>query len=274
VSGGLAGLFAALLIRPVIGPALRGHAAAIGGVKPAVVDKPVPVDKSDRVNKSALVKMIAAYGLFGFGYVITATFLVAIVRQSPAIRPLEPWIWMLFGLAAVPSVPLWHSLGDRIGLARAYAVACIVEAIGVAASVEWVTVFGICVSAVLLGGTFTGQTALGLMSSRALAGRHPHRVISLMTVSFSIGQMIGPSVAVFSASGRAACNRRPSSPRQRSCSPPRSRHGRPETWRGVDPLPHFPSTSRTGVSGVSPPRRRANVSAPLSSQRPATARAA
>jgi hypothetical protein len=114
--------------------------------------------------------MIAAYGLFGFGYVITATFLVAIVRQSPAIRPLEPWIWMLFGLAAVPSVPLWHSLGDRIGLARAYAVACIVEAIGVAASVEWVTVFGICVSAVLLGGTFTGQTALGLMSERPCAG--------------------------------------------------------------------------------------------------------
>jgi MFS family permease len=139
--------------------------------------------------------MITAYGLFGFGYVITATFLVTIVRQSPGIRPLEPWIWMLFGLAAIPSVPLWQWLGDRIGLTRAYALACAVEAIGVAASVEWVTVSGVCASAVLLGGTFMGLTALGLMSGRALAGGHPRRVISLMTVSFSAGQMIGPFVA-------------------------------------------------------------------------------
>jgi MFS family permease len=139
--------------------------------------------------------MIAAYGLFGFGYVITATFLVAIVRQSAGIAPLEPWIWMLFGLAAVPSVPLWQRLGNRIGLMPAFAAACIVEAIGVAASVDWVTASGVCVAAVLLGGTFMGLTALGLMSGRALAGGEPQRVVSRMTVSFSVGQMIGPSVA-------------------------------------------------------------------------------
>ena len=34
------------------------------------------------------------------------------------------------------------------------------------------------------------------------------------------------------------------------------------------------STSRTGVSGVSPPRLRENVSAPFSAQRPSTARSA
>ncbi len=144
--------------------------------------------------------MIAAYGLFGFGYVITATFLVAIVRQSPGIRPLEPWIWMLFGLAAVPSVPLWQWLGHRIGLKQAFAAASIVEALGIAASVGWVTVPGVCAAAVLLGGTFMGLTALGLMSGRALAGGQgagngAQQVISLMTVSFSVGQTAGPWIA-------------------------------------------------------------------------------
>jgi predicted MFS family arabinose efflux permease len=177
----LAALFAAILIRPAPDEAARRPSADGGGARPAPLG------------------MIAAYGLFGFGYVITATYLVTIVRQSPGIRPLEPWIWMLFGLAAVPSVPLWHWLGDRIGLTRAYALACTVEAIAVAASVEWVTVSGVCVSAVLLGGTFMGLTALGLMSGRTLAGGHPQRVVSLMTVSFSAGQMIGPSVAGFLA---------------------------------------------------------------------------
>ncbi len=177
----LAALIAALLLRSASGSALRRPSAVDAAAKPAPV------------------RMIAAYGLFGFGYVITATFLVTIVCQSPAIAPLEPWIWMLFGIAAVPSVPLWQRLGHRVGLMRAFAVACIVEAAGVAASVDWMTAPGICAAAVLLGGTFMGLTALGLMSGRALAGGQPQRVISLMTVSFSVGQMAGPSVAGFLA---------------------------------------------------------------------------
>jgi predicted MFS family arabinose efflux permease len=180
-----AGLFSTLLIRPAPDEAsLRPAATGVSSTKS------VPL---------RMVRMIAAYGLFGFGYVITATFLVTIVRQSPDVRPQEPWIWMLFGIAAVPSVPLWQYLGDRIGLARAYALACVVEAIGIAASVDWATPSGVCVSAVLLGGTFMGVTALGLMNGCALAGGHPQRAISVMTVSFSAGQMIGPSVAGFLA---------------------------------------------------------------------------
>jgi predicted MFS family arabinose efflux permease len=177
----LAGLLAAVLLRPACDNSPGGLSAKTSGAKPAAI------------------KMILAYGLFGFGYVITATFLVTIVRESPEIRSAEPWIWMLFGVAAVPSVPLWQRLGHWIGLMRAYAVACIIEAIGVATSSDWVTTPGVCVSAVLLGGTFMGLTALGLMSGRWLAGSHPQRIISLMTVSFGAGQMVGPSVAGFLA---------------------------------------------------------------------------
>ena len=118
--------------------------------------------------------MAVAYGLFGFGYVITSTFLVAIVAVHDEVRVLEPWIWMLFGLAAIPSVTIWARLGERIGAMNAFAVACIVEAVGVAASVEWVTITGVCFSALLLGGTFMGLTALGFIAARSLsAGEFP-----------------------------------------------------------------------------------------------------
>jgi predicted MFS family arabinose efflux permease len=142
-----------------------------------------------------LAGITVAHGLFGFGYVITATFLVTIVRDTPQVRSIEPWIWMLVGLAAIPSVPLWQWLGRRIGLFGAYAAAAAVEALAVAASVEWVSLTGICVSAVLLGGTFMGLTALGLMCARELAKGSPQRAIGLTTASFGLGQMIGPSVA-------------------------------------------------------------------------------
>ncbi len=146
-------------------------------------------------TRSALAGLAAAHGLFGFGYVITATFLVTIVRETAAIRPLEPWIWVLVGVATIPSVPVWQRLGQRIGLLKAYAVACLVEAVGVAASVESSSLAGIAMSAVLLGGTFMGLTALGLMGARELAGSQPQRAIGLTTASFALGQMIGPTVA-------------------------------------------------------------------------------
>ena len=157
--------------------------------------KPKPATPS--AKSSGMSAMIVAYGLFGFGYVITATFLVAIVRLTPEIRPLEPWVWTLFGLAAIPSVTVWGWLSKRIGILNAYAVACAIEAIGVAASVEWVTIAGVCFSALLLGGTFMGITALGFMAAQVLSAGNPHRAFGRMTASFSIGQMAGPVLAGF-----------------------------------------------------------------------------
>jgi MFS family permease len=153
------------------------------------------VPRDDAGAKPGLGNLIAAYGLFGFGYVITATFLVTIVRQTAEIRPLDPWIWILFGLAAIPSVAIWSWLGTRIGLVIAFGLACLIEAIGVAATVEWVTIIGVCVGAILLGGTYMGITALGLMAARDLSGGEPQWAIGQMTVSFAVGQMLGPTVA-------------------------------------------------------------------------------
>jgi predicted MFS family arabinose efflux permease len=142
-----------------------------------------------------LIRLIAAYGLFGFGYVITATFLVAIVRTTETIRSLEPVIWFVVGLAAAPSVGLWTRIATSLGTSQAFALACLVEAIGVSASVVWQTEPGIFLSAVLVGGTFMGLTALGLMQARALAAGDPRRVLAYMTGAFGTGQIIGPAFA-------------------------------------------------------------------------------
>jgi predicted MFS family arabinose efflux permease len=143
------------------------------------------------------VILAVAYFLFGFGYIITATFLIDIVRSSPTIRHLEPYAWVLVGLGAAPSVLLWGALGRRIGILRAYAVASLVEAVGVAASVLWLQTAGVVVAALFLGGTFMGLTALGLIAAREAGDGDPRPRIALMTASFSLGQILGPSFAGF-----------------------------------------------------------------------------
>ena len=83
---------------------------------------------SEGVPPPGFVALALAYGLFGFGYIITATFIVAMVRGSHEIAALEPYIWVMFGLSAAPSVVLWARLGARWGIRRAYTVAALVEA--------------------------------------------------------------------------------------------------------------------------------------------------
>lgn len=140
-------------------------------------------------------RLTLAYGLFGFAYIITATFLVAIVRSSPGTRQIEPAVWVIFGLSAVPSVALWSAIGRRLGTTRGFALAAFAEALGVLCTVLWQSVTGVLVATVLVGGTFMGLTALGLTRGRELAASNPQRGLALMTSAFGIGQIAGPGFA-------------------------------------------------------------------------------
>jgi predicted MFS family arabinose efflux permease len=163
-----------------------------------IPDRPEPARPAggrQRPAAGSLPRLIGAYGLFGFGYVITATFLVTIVRTTPEIRPLEPVIWVVFGLSAAPSVAVWARIANRVGIQTSFAAACLVEAAGVLASVVWPSTAGVFLAAILVGGTFMGLTALGLVRARGLASGDPHRVLALMTGAFGTGQIVGPAFA-------------------------------------------------------------------------------
>ena len=170
-------------------------ALAVAVLVPAGSPSPMSAKGTVRRHHPGLRRMTIAYGLFGFGYVITATFLVAIVRATPVIRDLEPVIWTLVGLAAAPSVMVWTFIGQRIGIATAFSIAALTEAAGVLASVTIANAIGLCLAAVLVGGTFMGLTALGLLRGRMLAPDNPRPVMAAMTASFGVGQIAGPILA-------------------------------------------------------------------------------
>ena len=144
---------------------------------------------------SAFYLLTVAYGLVGFGYVITSTFIVTLVRETPEIARLESWVWVVVGLSAAPSAALWAAWARRRGVMLAFAHAAIAEAIGVAASVLWPSLPGILLAAILLGGTFIGLTALGLVAARGMVAGDPRRGIAILTAAFGLGQIIGPSLA-------------------------------------------------------------------------------
>lgn len=152
-------------------------------------------DSGAGADRRAFYAFVAGYGLFGIGYVVTATFLVAIVRSEATLEASEPYIWLALGIAAIPSVALWTLFAARTSIATAFILACLLEAAGVVSSVLWVSLTGVFVAAVLLGGTFMGLTALGLAGVRQSAPDRGHQPLALASASFGIGQMIGPLAA-------------------------------------------------------------------------------
>lgn len=180
LASGAMALVAGLAVLVLVPPDQPGPAVAAGGPR-----QPVP---------PGFAALAIAYGLFGFGYIITATFIVAMVRAEPSIAGLEPYIWVMFGLSAAPSVALWTALASRWGIRRSFAVAAAVEAAGIALSALWITTATVIAASVLVGGTFMGLTALGLIAARE-GGGDPRRRIALMTAAFSLGQILGPAFA-------------------------------------------------------------------------------
>lgn len=163
---------------------------------PAETRTPSPTKRMRAVPLGhKFTRLTVAYGLFGFGYIITATFLVAVVRSQPSTRAVQPIVSVVFGGTAVPSVALWGAVGRRLGIPRAFALAALTEAIGVLATVAWRSIVGISLGSALIGGTFMGLTALGLMRGRALAARNPQRGVALLTSAFGLGQIVGPAFA-------------------------------------------------------------------------------
>jgi len=146
-------------------------------------------------NRSDAIWLVALYGLAGFGYIITATFLPVIARQALPGSPWPDFFWPLFGLAIIPGALIgarapthWD---NRLLLAGAYAL----QALGVVLSVAWPSIAGFALGSLLLGMPFTAITLFAMRDARRLRGNAAAGLIGYATASYGVGQIIGPLFA-------------------------------------------------------------------------------
>lgn len=138
-------------------------------------------------------RLVLIYGLAGFGYIITATYLPLLVRTAlGAVDPVH--IWAVFGLGAIPSCFLWHRLYVRWGTGRSLMINLFVQAIGVALPAMHTPVAYI-LSALLVGGTFMGTVTIAMPAARHAAAKVRFNMLAVMTASYGVGQIIGPLIA-------------------------------------------------------------------------------
>ncbi|MGB3835720.1 YbfB/YjiJ family MFS transporter [Castellaniella sp.] len=137
--------------------------------------------------------LILCYGVYGFGYILPATFLPA---QARLLVP-DPWLfslaWPIFGLASAASTLIASRLARRFSRQKIWAGAQILMAIGVLLPALWHTLAAILLAALCVGSTFMVITMVGLQEAQAAVGRiGAKRQMAAMTASFAMGQLIGP----------------------------------------------------------------------------------
>ncbi len=153
--------------------------------------EPAPAPMRNHAAPIAHGLLFTAYFLEGIGYIVTGTFLVAIVDSTPGLHGIGVDVWIVVGLAVIPSAVLWAALAGRAGYARALAGAYVLQAIGIALPIAGGAGAAFA-SAVLFGGTFAGITALTLTLGGHLETSRSARLIGMLTAVFGLGQMIGP----------------------------------------------------------------------------------
>ena len=139
--------------------------------------------------------LAAAYFCEGLGYIVSATFIVAMISRTPGLESFAPYSWVAVGLAAAPSTLFWQQLGRRIGVRPALMLAYALQAVGILVSIRATSMLGACLAAVSFGGTFLGIVTLAMTEGNRRAGHDGRRTAAILTVCFSAGQVIGPPLA-------------------------------------------------------------------------------
>lgn len=136
-----------------------------------------------------------AYFCAGVGYVISATFIVAIVDQLPGMQGQGVWVFMVMGLAATPSAIIWDLVARRTGTLNALICACMLQMLGIMLPAFAQGLFFTMLGAVLYGGTFVGIVCLVLTMAGQYYPAQPAKMMGKMTLSFGAAQIIAPAIA-------------------------------------------------------------------------------
>ncbi|MDP2680997.1 MAG: YbfB/YjiJ family MFS transporter [Rhodoferax sp.] len=137
---------------------------------------------------------MAAYFCAGFGYVVSVTFIVAIVNQLPGLAGWGNLVFLAIGIGAAPACINWDLIARRIGDLNALILAALLQIVGILLPVMVPGLWAAMLGALLFGGTFIGMVSLVLsMTGRYYPGM-PAKMMGKMTLSYGVAQIIGPAI--------------------------------------------------------------------------------
>ncbi len=143
--------------------------------------------------KKFAMAMLAAYFCAGYGYVVSATFIVDIVEGLPTLEGKGQWTFVLIGIAASGAVLLWDRVARRLGYLKSLLLAYSIQIVGIFLPTVTDHLMVMMLSALLYGGTFIACVSLVLTMAGQLYPSNPAKFMGKMTLAYGIAQIIAPT---------------------------------------------------------------------------------
>lgn len=138
--------------------------------------------------------MLFSYFGAGYGYVVTATFIVTIVERLPGLAGSGNLAFVLLGLAAAPAVLLWDLLVRRSGFLTAIILALLLQTLAIVLPLVVPGLWPVLFSAALFGATFIGVVSLVLTMAGRLYPTKPAQLMGKLTLAYGLAQVIAPAI--------------------------------------------------------------------------------
>ncbi|WP_299513377.1 YbfB/YjiJ family MFS transporter [uncultured Limnohabitans sp.] len=148
-----------------------------------------------KVSRRWMLTMAGSYFAAGWGFVINATFTVAMVEREPALAGQGALAWALVGLAAMPAVFLWDKVARRFGDTRALLLAFGLQTVSIVLPAVSASLFAALAGAVGYGATFIGIVSMTLALVGRRAPQNPGKAMARLTLSYGAAQVVAPVVA-------------------------------------------------------------------------------
>jgi MFS family permease len=204
---GLIGAVLSVVVWPVFGgasdadqprqPAASERTASERAVSRATALQPATgnLHSTHTPHRADALWLILLYGVPGFGYIITATFLPVIARHALPGSSWPDLFWPMFGAALIVGALLAARLpghwDNRTLLAGCY----VLQACGIALGIVWPTAGGFSLGSILIGLPFTAITLFAMREARRLRGDEAAGLMGYATAAYGVGQIVGPLVA-------------------------------------------------------------------------------
>ncbi len=148
---------------------------------------------------SNTIKLMIAYGLFGTGYIIMGTFMVAMMQEITHNFYFGITAWLVAGIAATPSTVFWSILGKSWGNLTALKLAFGLQIAGLIISLVSKNLTMLYIGAFFFGLTFMGIVTLVMNLGKQLYKGHNTKLVGYLTAFFGLGQIIGPVLGGYAA---------------------------------------------------------------------------
>jgi predicted MFS family arabinose efflux permease len=206
--GGLGIAMSGFVIYPVLSGGMSWSAAwitlgAVGvvlAVLPVISALKIPQKQNTLSTQKfpwqSFMPLLLAYLLFGVGYIVYMTFVIAWLKEMQVSVFFSATLWVVVGIGAMASGWVWRRAMSNWWPTKTFALSTLVTAIGSALPLLSKSEPVLLLSGLLVGGSFfMTPAAIALLSRKMLPQSLWATAMSSFTMIFAMGQAIGPVFA-------------------------------------------------------------------------------